>query len=817
MNYIAHIRDIDKKEQSVKHHLLDSKSIAENLGEKLDLKYLSGLAALLHDFGKASPEFDDYIYTAVYNPENAKARGSVDHSTAGGKLLFDLFHNPQNNEYEQLLAEIVGNAIISHHNYLQNFISPDLELPYLNRVANKPIDYYEEMKDYFFSEVMSKKEFHRYVSEAMNELERFLKRIDETDFYSGEPLEMPLLFLTKVIFSILIDADRTNTRLFEENIQEEVPSDTNILFERYFEKLQVKLTELQSKSDSTKINQLRQEMSQQCEEFAAKKTGIYTLSIPTGGGKTLASFRYALKHALLHQKKRIIYVVPFTTIIEQNAKEIRDIIDDDSHLLEHHSNVSFLTEEEINESDFDETKRIQKKLLLAKDNWDSPIIFTSMVQFLNVFYAKGTRNIRRLHNLSDAIIIFDEAQKIPTKCVSLFNEALNFLNSFMNTTSILCTATQPTLKDVSHKLNLIGEVEIIKNLDDVLESFKRVEIKDCATNHSITTNQLAEMVIEHDELYRSQLIILNTKTVVKKLYLAIKDQLPDTAVYHLSTSMCPKHRMEILEEIRTKLANKEKIICISTQLIEAGVDVSFESVIRSLTGLDSIAQAAGRCNRHGEHEIGDVYLIDHQEEVLTRLEEIDEGKAITKKMLVDIRNDPKTYQGDLLSTTAMNFYFRTFYNKFCVTLDYVFKKETYTHVDLLFTNFFDNRFVSEYQSKFGKNYSLFFSSSMSTSAKNFEVISNMTKSVIVPYGYGKEIIAELNSYRSVEDFSKLMKTAQLYTINLYNYEFNLLEKQKAILPYLGDSVYVLVDNYYSKEHGLSLQGDVEMEFLEFLA
>lgn len=808
MQYTAHIRESDKEIQTVKQHLLDAKEIAEFHGAKLNIKYLAGLATLLHDFGKATSEFKDYIHTAVYDPEHAKKRGSVDHSTAGGKLLFDMYHTKDNNVYEKILAEILGNAIISHHSYLQDYLSPDLETKYLNRVKVKPIEYYADAKDYFFTEVMLPNEFQEYVSKAIKELANFIGKKNNDDFFAAVPLEQPLFFLTKIIFSILIDADRTNTRLFEENKKVEETINIDLLFQKYYEKLQEKIVSFEDNTDKTVINVLRKEMSQQCEDFANKPSGIYTLSIPTGGGKTLASFRYALKHALLHNKKKIIYVVPYNTIIEQNAKEIRDIIQDDEHLLEHHSNVFYF--DEADEGDFDERQQLQKRLLLAKDNWDSPIIFTSMVQFLNVFYEKGTRNIRRLHNLSDAVIIFDEAQKVPTKCVSLFNEALNYLNAFMNTTSILCTATQPALDGVLHKLNFSTDGEMVKNLDEVIDNFKRVELHDYATDRNLDTEQLADIILDHEEKYQSQLIILNTKTVVRKLYLELKDRTPTSLIYHLSTSMCPMHRMDILKEIKEKLKNQEQVICISTQLIEAGVDISFESVIRSLTGLDSIAQAAGRCNRHGEREIGDVFLINHQEENLTRLEEISEGKEITKKILIDMKNNPELYNGNLLSKQAMDGYFSEFYDIFRHKLDYVVKNQTYTHVDLLMALKRENKFVHEFKAKYDEKYELIFASSINTSAKNFKVIDDLTKTIIVPYDEGEQIIADLSGEKTIEDFSRLIKKAQLYSISIYNYEQQSLDKQDAIITNTESSMYVLAEGFYSKEYGLSVEKEVEM-------
>ena len=210
---------------------------------------------------------------------------------------------------------------------------------------------------------------------------------------------------------------------------------------------------------------------------------------------------------------------------------------------------------------------------------------------------------------------------------------------------VLCTATQPALDYVEHKLNIQKDAEIIDNLDQVVDAFKRVEVIDRATNETFNNERLCEFVMEKMNSVQSSLIILNTKSVVKKLYQQLKTTVDDDViVYHLSTAMCAAHRNDLLKEIRTHLKNGDKIICISTQLIEAGVDVSFECVIRSLAGLDSIAQAAGRCNRHGEREMQQVYVIDHVEENLKHLEEIRVGKEISRKILIDLNKD-RSYHG----------------------------------------------------------------------------------------------------------------------------------------------------------------------------
>ncbi|WP_110931981.1 CRISPR-associated helicase Cas3' [Paenibacillus bouchesdurhonensis] len=804
MHYIAHIREADHRHQTVEEHLLGVMVLAEAYGEKLGIKHITGLAGMLHDLGKYTVEFREYILEAVNNPDSPPARGSVDHSTAGGKLLYQLFHTSKavkEHRYRGILAEVVGNAIISHHSYLQDFLSPELESKYLFRVRDQKLDKFDETVELFFKYVMKESEFYHYVDQAADELEKFLSK------GSSASNENKLMFLSKFVFSALIDADRTNTRLFEENITVDSGPNTKGIFDAYYDRLMAKMDSFAEQTDApSRINQLRREMSEQCEQFAEKPSGIYTLSIPTGGGKTLASLRYALKHAKLYHKKHIIYVVPYTTIIEQNAEEVRKLLKDDMHILEHHSNV--IDDADEDDELWDGIMNAKQKLKLAKDNWDAPIIFTTMVQFLNVFYAKGSRNIRRLHNLSESVIIFDEVQKVPIPCVSLFNQALNFLEVYCHSSIVLCTATQPALDFVEHKLDLKPDSEMILNLPQVIEAFKRVEIIDHASDEEFNNEKLADFIGEKLNKLQSVLVILNTKTVVKSLYLQLKERYSDIPLYHLSTSMCAAHRNQILGEVRQHLENRTEVICISTQLIEAGVDVSFECVIRSLAGLDSIAQAAGRCNRHGERALRQVYVIDHVEENLKHLKEIRMGKQISKKMLIDLKRDQTAHGGDILSDVAMDWYFKQLYREFDNDVDYYIPQLRKKMTELLSAAKADNTYTQAFYSKRNEALPLFLANSYRTAAEHFRVIDNLTTSVIVPYRHeGKEIIAELNGERSIADLTQLLRRAQQYTIHLFDHELQLLSKNSGLESCLDGKVLVLKEGAYSEEFGLDIEND----------
>lgn len=802
--YIAHIRNKDTKIQTVEEHLLEVKKLAEGFGDKIGVKHIAGLAGMLHDMGKYTEEFRNYIKTAVFHPEKASARGTVDHSSAGGILLFDLYHSEKIKEIPARLAEIVGNAIISHHSYLKDFFNENLESPYLKRVQEKKPDLkeYPQTRAMFFQKVMSETEFTDYVEKAAAELKNFLEKD------KSKTTEQKCMFLTKFVFSSLIDADRTNTRLFEEDKSYTPLENRKQLFQSYYEKLMKKNnTFLEHKDANTPINVLRRKMSEQCEVFAEKPTGIYTLSIPTGGGKTLASLRYALKHAQKYDKQRIIYVVPFTTIIEQNAEEVRKILDDDGNILEHHSNVIMDNDENDEDENHDGVMSIKEKLKLAKDNWDSPIIFTTMVQFLDTFYAMGSRNIRRLHNLSEAVIIFDEVQKVPVSCVSLFNSALNFLKTYGNSSLVLCTATQPALDFVEYQLDISTDAEIVENLDDVITAFKRVEIEDITTSGPFNNERLVDCVEEHIETSPSILIILNTKTVVKDLYEKLSTQIKGIPIFHLSTSMCAAHRNQILEEIRELLNKKNPVICVSTQLIEAGVDVSFSCVIRSLAGLDSIAQAAGRCNRHGEMGIRKVYIIDHEEENLDKLKEIQEGKRITKIILKDLQMNESSHGGHLLSQEAMENYFKAFYDGLSTSLNYHVKKLDNYQTNLLMQKRADNHYCKAYKHQNKKELPLFLVNSYGTAARYFQVIDQQTTSVLVPFGEGEEIIADLNGNKTIEDLGNLLRKSQQYTVNLYKHELEELERNSGLETIFNEQLYVLKEGAYNDEYGVDLKNE----------
>lgn len=801
MGYIAHIREKDGEIQTVQDHLEGVSLLSEKFGKKVGVENLAGIAGLLHDLGKNTEEFKSYIEEAVKNPDNPPAKGSVDHSTAGGMLLYKLFHNKHNNSWEKLTSEWIAMCIISHHSGLRNYLTPDMSSEFLNRVAEKEIEEFGNATATFFKSQITEQELEQHFCEAVDEVKQIVNTMKENKLQS-----ISMSFIIKYIFSCLIDADRTDTRMFEENEQSESFFDSKTFFEKSYHLLMERiLLYSRSKDAEHPINILRSNMSEQCEQFAFRPSGIYTLSIPTGGGKTLASLRYALKHAIEFNKDRIIYVVPYTTIIEQNAQEVRDILKDNDHILEHHSNV--IEEVSFDNESYDLKK---KKLKLAKDNWDSPIIFTTMVQFLNVFYSKGTRNIRRLHNLSNSIIIFDEVQSVPIKCISLFNEALNFLKTYAKSSIVLCTATQPALDFVENDLKISTNSEMVQDMKKVTKSFKRVNVIDRTTPQGVNAAELKEFIEEEMESVNSLLVILNTKSAVRKLFEELDNKDGRYKLFHLSTSMCPAHRKDILSEIRKSLTNGERVVCLSTQLIEAGVDISFECVIRSLAGLDSIAQAAGRCNRHGKDEIRNVYIIKSSDENLSHLKEISIGADQTKRILQEFQEQPEKLGNDLLSPEAMETYFRYYFHQIKNELDYPISELKKNAFDLLNQN---QDYYKAFEHKNGYKLPLMSRQSFATVEKHFNVIDSPTTSLLVPYNEeAKEIISDLNGELEIKEMGEILKKAQQFIVNVYKHELDQLSEENNIDFLMHGNIFSLKEIAYREDIGIDLEGEGSWSF-----
>jgi len=468
-------------------------------------------------------------------------------------------------------------------------------------------------------------------------------------------------------------------------------------------------------------------------------------------------------------------------------------------VLEHHSN--FVPPEDT---------RYRHSLLA--ENWDAPIVFTTQVHFFEALFGYGTRDARRMHQLANSAIIFDEVQTVPLKLTHMFTTSLRFLTHDCGATVVLCTATQPPLDKLPNeyrKLTIEPGYKIIQNELEMFEKLKRVEVHDRRKPGGLNNAEIADLAEQALQEKGSVLIVVNTRASARTLYQEIKNRSLGAAVYHLSTDMCPAHREDVLEnKIKPKLEAKKTVICVSTQLIEAGVDIDFGTVIRALAGLDSIAQSAGRCNRHGKREngLGSVWVVNPQEEKLDRLKYIKSGREHAQWILDDYRDNPEAFGNEKIGLEAILRYYQTYYTAHQNELDYpVDKNSSFEREDTLYNVLAANKLaVNAYQAIHHAAPDIVLRHSFRTANGEFRVIDSPTRGVIVTYEDGNKIIMELCGAFGLEKKGKLLKQAQRYSVNLFNYQFDALFKAKAIKEVQkGAEIYYLDKQYYSDEFGWS--------------
>lgn len=568
-NPIAHVKQNQNQEwlepHALEDHLRDVSQLAKEMANSFSSGEWAALAGLWHDLGKYRPAFQNYIKTVSgYDPEAhiEQGQGRVDHSTAGAVHAI--------NEIGGLRGKVLAYLIAGHHSGLPDWSAIENG----NTALEKRLERARECK---------------YLEEALAHpipLDILKSKPPET-----KPLgdRVGLHLWVRMLFSCLVDADFLDTEVY---MSPNTASQRSIFpkiiqlknqFDCY---MQSKI----SQATNTAVNKVRQEILQSCRNAGSCSPGIFSLTVPTGGGKTLSSMAFALEHALKHQKKRIIIAIPYTSIIEQTADQYREIFGE--AVIEHHSNLD--PEQENHQS------------RLASENWDAPIIVTTNVQLLESLFAARTSRCRKLHNLVNSIIIIDEAQLLPPEFLQPVLDTLKLLTSYFGVTLVLSTATQPAFdstKDAFGKIQMRGLddiKEIIPNINALYTNLSRVIVeKPNNFFERFTWEDLAQQLIQHPTV----LVIVNTRKDCRALF----DLMPGDTI-HLSGLMCGEHRSRTIKNIKYRLQTGQPVRVISTQLVEAGVDLDFPIVYRALAGLDSIAQAAGRCNREGLLEYGRVIV-----------------------------------------------------------------------------------------------------------------------------------------------------------------------------------------------------------------
>lgn len=790
----AHINPLTLTEQSVKEHLFNVSRLSKDYGSKISLGAIGELIGILHDMGKGTEKFDSYIHYCSKHPKDKSLKGSINHSTAGAKYIFDIFYNTTD-QYRKFTAQIISLAICSHHGGLIDCLDLKGIDKFTDRMNPDKDIFYEEASSYFKEECLDVPQIKDLFNKATEEIKSIFININKIDG-SGKFGRFAAGVLEKYLFSCVIDADRFDTYTFMEGKERKPSIDKIALWNELSDALEI---ELSGYPKITKIDLLREEVSLACKNFAGNSPGIYQLSVPTGGGKTLSSLRYALEHAKKFDKDRIFYIIPFTTIIDQNAKEIKDILGHEDMILEHHSNL-------ITDYSQDNDEELEDYKLLT-ERWDSPIILTTMVQFLNTLFSGGTQGVRRMHNLANSVIIFDEIQAIPIKCINIFNSAINFLSYICNATIILCTATQPLLEKTEMPLKLSEKPNIVSDIHKKFEQFKRVNLVPKMIVGGYSAISLKDFILDRMDQVDSLLVILNTKNSAKEVFNELRAAIKELSkekqyiIFHLSTSMCPSHRMNILKEMREKLGH-ERLICVSTQLIEAGVNISFGCVVRSLAGLDNIAQAAGRCNRHGEKECSDVYIVNVEGENVSKLVDIKEGQECTRRVLHDFEENPKIFGNDLLSQKAMQRYYEYYFHERSKQMNYTLSKPNCdrTMYEILSGN---NEAANGFDSKNGYKSKLMLKQAFKTAGNEFQVIDQNTTGIIVPYGEGEELITLINGNCSLSELKQYLKRAQQFSVNLFEQDKRKLEEMGGLVGLKNNTILALREGFYNDDVGVA--------------
>lgn len=722
VKFIAHIKKNSDNSWAEPHllkdHLSDTARLASKFASEFNNSDWAELIGLLHDLGKYHPNWQKYIREETgYYDEDAHIEGQggrPNHSAAGAIYLFEKFNNSP-------MAKTLAYAIAGHHSGLPDWVG------HLDKRINE-----------------EKADLKKIISE--NEVKQFLELPipkSNPSFFQGNKVDNEQIHLwIRMLFSCLVDADFLDTEKYMERKERGGYLSC--------EELKIRFDEfMNQKKPDNELNKKRNEILYQCREKANLEPGFFSLTVPTGGGKTLSSMAFALEHALKYNKKRIIVTIPYTSIIEQTAEIFKSVFGDDQ-VVEHHSNL--------------DPEKENHKNRLASENWDAPIIVTTNVQLFESLLGNKTSVCRKLHNIVNSVIILDEAQMIPTHYLKPILSVLKGLVNNFKVTVLLMSATQPALTGkIGRAPNIIDGVENVKEIiddpDELSKNFKRVKFiipKDF--NKSERWDEIAEKLQQHNQV----VCIVNKRDDCRALH-----KLMPEGTVHLSGYMCGEERSEVITEIKTKLKNKEPIRVISTQIVEAGVDIDFPVVYRALTGLDSIAQAAGRCNRENKIvEGGNVYVFipptPSPQGFLRKCE--DAGKAI-------IRN----FNGTEFTPSLYSEYFKYLYSNF---------------------NSFDKAdFHSHLVRDAGK-----FEFQFREFAEIFNIIDDEKQiSIIVRYKNSSTLIDQLVFAGASKD---LLRKLQRYIVNVPIYTFNKIREANYIKNING--YWVQIDeNLY--EPGLGLR------------
>ncbi len=667
--------------QSNENHSAGVAKLASQFAGEFGMSEWGKVLGLLHDKGKETDTFQQYIKKeSGYDPD-IKICGKHHHAYVGGILA--------QKYYGKSSCNFFVNQIVSHHTGLHDS---------------------DEIKGIIDQEIPSEVNIY-HIKEKLNRPEL---NVQANDFHH----------LARMLFSCLVDADFLDTEAFMDKESSALRQNKDTLND-LLPLLENKLKDLKAKADCSEVNIIRNQIQQQCIEMADTRTGFYSLTVPTGGGKTLSSLVWAIKHAIKNGQKRVIIAIPYTSIIVQTASVLRSIFGEEN-VLEHHSCVD---PEQIKD------EKLKEKMKLATENWGYPIIVTTNVQLFESMFSNKPSACRKLHNIVNSVIILDEVQTLPMDYLQPIVDSLKTYNKLFNVSFLFTTASQPVLSGLIEGCNPKAAFNGIDHITEIIpdefklhDKLQRVRLS--INNEGKTYDEVAEMLSQHKRV----LCIVNTRRDAKEIY----ERLPQEGItLHLSKMMCPDHISETIERVKTTLKdNKNEIIrVVSTQLIEAGVDIDFPVVFRQEAGLDSILQAAGRCNREGKNSLSTTYVFS-----LSKEHNLPKGD-------IQAANSARLNLGnghDWFAPETMISYFKQFY---C-------RKES-----------FDKKDIRHYLNHPTNNLSF------QTAAKEFQLIEDDGVNVVVCWKNSMELVQQ--SLANGPSYM-LMKKLSKYMVDINKTDFKIL-------------------------------------------
>jgi CRISPR-associated endonuclease/helicase Cas3 len=751
MKYYAHTAEDENGKclpecdwQPLETHLRNVAKLAEGFGNPFGIGAEAKLAGLLHDLGKYRPEFQQYL--------KGQCQSSVktQHAVFGAAWAFDL-----SNRDEILAVAAAAFAVAGHHSGLHD----KGDLPgFVGNTLLYPLKTSRELLQLFLSETEP------------------LPPIPEAAAWIRDQLSADVYF--RLLFSCLIDADRLDTACWPATPMQDRPLLTHQLLEMVLAERERK----NSANPDSPLKTLRNQVFDAGLGQAKLPQGFFSLTVPTGGGKTLSSMAFALAHAQHHGLRRVIVVIPYLSIIEQNAAEYRRIFGDDV-VLENHSAVQPPT---------DESEEEKSRLELATENWDAPIVVTTSVQFLESLFAAAPSRCRKLHRVPRSVVIFDEVQTLPSHMLAPAFSVFRELQRNYGVSFVFCSATQPAFRRAgSLPADFFDASELRELAPDppsLFRQLRRVDYYLPKPEETIGWPELAENLAANERV----LCVVNLTRHATELWKELKRRLPDDEKpIHLSSAMCPQHRLDLIHEISRLLSASQPCRVVSTQLIEAGVDVDFPVVWRALGPLDSIVQVAGRCNREGRLTTGQMHVfrpVDHKlppgvyraasDQAALTLASLGEHEQATDRLATD----PQLFAD----------YFQSLYQ--VIDTDYARRGESSIQED-------------RSQLRFREV------------ARKAKVIDDAGQPVIVGFKDGESIVKDIRSRIRGPGQPRFdhddLRRLQRFMVNIHTRKFEMLRGLKQIKPLLPNlELYVLDDGFYHPDLGVVIENRPLEDFLQ---